>query len=77
MDIAVPVDHRVKIKESEMIDKYLDLSREQKIKTKLLNVRGMVIPIIAGALETDTKVVFFLKVWSSWKTEDGSRPSTP
>ena len=30
VDFAVPGDYRVKIKESEMIDKYLDLSREKK-----------------------------------------------
>ena len=29
-DFAVPVDHRVKIKESEKRDKYLDLVRELK-----------------------------------------------
>ena len=29
-DFAVPVENRVKIKESEKIDKYLDLARELK-----------------------------------------------
>ena len=28
MDFAVPVDHRIKIKESEKMNKYLDLVRE-------------------------------------------------
>ena len=32
MDFAVSVDHRRKIKETENIDKYLDLARELKIK---------------------------------------------
>ena len=30
VDFAVPADHRVKLKESEKKDKYLDLAREQK-----------------------------------------------
>ena len=30
VDFAVPMDHRVKIKEFEKIDKYLDLARELK-----------------------------------------------
>ena len=32
VDFAVPADHRVKLKESEKIDKYLDLARELKKK---------------------------------------------
>ena len=31
MDFAVPVDHKVKIKENEKIDKYLDLARRPNI----------------------------------------------
>ena len=30
VDFAVPVDHRIKLKESEKRDKYLDLTRELK-----------------------------------------------
>ena len=30
MDFALPADHRVKLKESEKIDKYLDLAWELK-----------------------------------------------
>ena len=30
VDFAIPVDHRVKLKESEMRDEYLDLARELK-----------------------------------------------
>ena len=33
VDFAVPADHRIKLKESEKRDKYLDLARELK-KTK-------------------------------------------
>ena len=31
VDFAVPVDHRIKLKECEKKDKYLDLARELKI----------------------------------------------
>ena len=30
VDFAIPVDHRIKLKESEKKDKYLDLAREFK-----------------------------------------------
>ena len=30
VDFAVPVDHRIKLKESEKKDKYLDLARKLK-----------------------------------------------
>ena len=33
VDFAVPVDHRVKLKTSEMKDKYFDLAMELKKKT--------------------------------------------
>ena len=41
------IDHRVKKKGNEKIDKYLDLARESK---KLWNMRVTVIPIVVGAL---------------------------
>ena len=47
MDFAVPADHRVKLKESEKKDKYLDLARKLK---KLWNIKVMMIPIVIGAL---------------------------
>ena len=52
MDFAVPADLRVKLKESEKKDKYLDLAREFK---KLWNVKVKVIPILIGALSTVNK----------------------
>ena len=52
MDFAVPADHRVKLKESEKKDKYLDLTRELK---ELWNMKVMVIPIVIGVLGTVTK----------------------
>ena len=52
VDFAVPANHRVKLKESEKRDKYLDLARELK---KILNMKVTVIPIVIGLLGTVTK----------------------
>ena len=52
MDFAVSADYRVKLKESEKKDKYLDLARELK---KLWNIEVAFIPIVIGALGTVTK----------------------
>ena len=52
MDFAVPADHRVKLKESEKKDKYVDLARELK---KPWNMKVTVIPIVIGALGTVPK----------------------
>ena len=54
MDFNVPADHRVKLKESEKKDKYLDLAREFK---KLWNVKPTIIPIVTGALGTVTELL--------------------
>ena len=54
MDFAVLADHRVKLKENEEKDKYLDLARELK---KLWNMKGTVIQIIIGALGTVNKTL--------------------
>ena len=47
VDFAVPVDHRVKLKECEMRDKHLYLARELQ---KLWNMKVTVIPVVIGAL---------------------------
>ena len=52
VDFADPADHRVKMKENEKIDKYLDFARELK---KKWNMRAKVIPIAVGALGTVPK----------------------
>ena len=52
MDLAVPADHRVKLKESKKKDMYLDLARELK---KLWNMKVTIIPIIIDTLGTATK----------------------
>ena len=46
MDFAVPAKHKIKLKESEKRDKYLDLTRELK---KLRNIK---VPKVTGALGT-------------------------
>ena len=48
VDFAVPADHRIKLKECEKRDKYLDLARELK---KLWNMQVTII----GAFGTVTK----------------------
>ena len=55
MDFAVPADHKVKIKENEKRDKYLDLARELKKKKNFWNMKETVIPIIIGVLGTVPK----------------------
>ena len=55
LDFAVPVDHRIKLKESEKKDKYLDLARELK---KLWNMKVtiyLIIMTIIGTFGTVTK----------------------
>ena len=52
VDFAIPADHRIKLKECEKKDKYLDLARELK---KLWNMQVIIIPIVIGAFGTVTK----------------------
>ena len=52
VDFAFPADHRIKLKESEKKDKYLDLAGELK---KLWNMKVTIIPIVIGAFGTVTK----------------------
>ena len=52
MDLAVPADHSIKLKECEKKDKYLDLAREVK---KLWNMKVTNVPIVIGAFVTITK----------------------
>ena len=52
VDFAVPEDHRIKLKECDKRDKYLDLARELK---KLWNLKVTMIPIVIGAFGTVTK----------------------
>ena len=52
VDFAVSADHRIKLKECEKKDKYLDPARELK---KLWNMLVTIIPIVIGAFGTVTK----------------------
>ena len=52
IDFLVSADHRIKLKECEKKDKYLDLARELK---KLWNMNVTIIPIVIGAFGTVTK----------------------
>ena len=52
VDLAVPADHRINLKESEKKDKYLSIARELK---KLWNMKVKIVPIVIGALGTITK----------------------
>ena len=52
VDFAVPAYYRIKLKECEKRDKYLDLARELK---KLWNMLVTIIPIVIGAFGTVTK----------------------
>ena len=52
VDFIVPADHRIKLKECEKKDKYLDIARELK---KLWNMKLTIEPIVIGAFGTITK----------------------
>ena len=52
VDFAVPADHRIKLKEGEKKDKYLDLARELK---KLWNMKVSIVLIVIGAFGTVTE----------------------
>ena len=52
MNLVVPADNKVKLKEGEKRGKYLDLVTELK---KLWDMKVTVIPIVVGALGTVTK----------------------
>ena len=52
VDFAVPVDHRMKLKECKKKDKSLDLARELKT---LWNMKVTIVPIVIGAFGTVTK----------------------
>ena len=52
VDIAVPADHRIKLRECEKKDKYLDFAKELK---KIWNMQVTIIPFVIGAFGTVTK----------------------
>ena len=60
MDFAVPVDHWIKLKESEKKEKCLDFARELK---KLWDMKVTIIRIVIGALGTVIKGL--IKGWEN------------
>ena len=66
VDFADPADHRIKLKESEKKNKYLDFARE-------FNKLWTIIPIVIYAFCTVANGL--LKDWRTWKLEDEWRPS--
>ena len=52
VDFAVPADHKIKLKECEKKEKYIDFAKELK---KLWNMQVTIIPIVIGAYGTVTK----------------------
>ena len=52
VDFAVLAEHRIKLKECEKKDKYLDLARELK---KKCNIKVTIIRIVIGAFSTVIK----------------------
>ena len=72
MDFAVPAGHRIKLKECEKKDKYLDFARELK---KLWNMQVTIIPIVIGAFGIVTKrLLKGQKDLESWRTS-GDHPN--
>ena len=55
VNFAVPAAHRIKLKECEKKDKYLDLARELK---ELWNMKVTITPIVTGAFGMVTKGLF-------------------
>ena len=72
VDFAVPADHRIKLKEREKRNKYLDLARELK---KSWNIKVTIIPIVIGAFGTVTKgLLKGLEDLGSWRPS-GDHPN--
>ena len=78
VDFAVPVDHRIKLRECIKKYKYLDLAMELK---KLCNMKVTIIPIVIGAFGTVPKGLLkgtgelgswrttriLRRVWETWR----------
>ena len=52
VDVSIPMDHRVAIKEDEKVEKYIDLVAHVKNEH---NVKTDIIPIVIGAMGTVPK----------------------
>ena len=49
MDFAIPMNHHVKEKEEEKIDRYMDLAAEVR---RQFRVKIVIVPIVLGAMGT-------------------------
>ena len=66
VDFAVPADYRIKLKECEKKDKYLDFARELK---KPWNIKVTIVPIVIGAFGTIIKrIIKGTGGLGSWRT---------
>ena len=69
VNFALPADNRIKLKEYEKKNKYLEIARELK---KLWNMKVTIIPIVIGAFGTVTKGLLKgledLEVWGRAET---------
>ena len=71
VDFAVPADQRIKLKEWEKRDKYVDLTSELK---KLWNMKVTIIPIGIGAIGTVTRIIKGPGGFGSWRPS-GDHPN--
>ena len=61
VDLAVPANHRIKLKECEKKNKYFDFVRELK---KKCNMKVIILPVVIGTFGTVTKgLLKGLEVW--------------
>ena len=65
VDFAIPTDQRVKIKENEKRDKYLDFDTE--LKKNLWNMRVMAILIVIDVLGTVHKSLIIMIINETYK----------
>ena len=72
VNVALPADHRVKLKENEKMDKYLHLSRKLK---KLWKTKVTIIPIAIGARGRVTKMINKGTGWFGNKRMSGQHPN--
>ena len=71
VDFAVPADHRVRQKENEKKDKYLDLARELK---KLWNMKAKMIPSVISAFSSHQRIGKGIGGLGIWQTS-GDHPN--
>ena len=71
VDFTFSADHRVKLKESEKKDKYLDLARELK---KLWNMKATTIPVVIDAFWYSHQMIGTRTGWLGYNRMGGDCP---